>query len=255
MKTYTRVLSIAGSDPSGGAGLQADIKAISACGGYAMTAITAVIDQNTLGVRRIEPVSPDMVQAQIVATISDIGVNAIKIGLLPNQAIMTAVADTLRQLNPNVPIVLDPVMVATSGDDLMNRDALNCFKQHLLPLATVVTPNMPEADALNDQLPGRYWLLKGGHAESDTLIDRLCYATDNGLQTIKEFAFPKINTPNTHGTGCTLSSALATFLAKGMDIREATSHAETYLHDALNAGKDFSIGHGHGPVNHFFMLS
>ncbi len=248
---YPSVLSIAGSDPSGGAGLQADLKAVSACGAYAMTAITAVIDQDTRGVRAIEPVSAEMVRAQVRSTLDDIGADVIKIGLLPNREIMEVVAEELS--GRSVPVVLDPVMVATSGDSLMEQAALEIFKNKVLPLATLLTPNIPEAEALGleprKKTPFSV-LYKGGHGEGKTLTDTLY---DHKTGELTEYVYPRIETRNTHGTGCTLSSAIAAFMARGMETKRAVEEAEAYLHKAIEAGKDYEVGHGHGPVNHFFL--
>lgn len=252
MKRYPTVLSIAGSDPSGGAGLQADLKSISACGAYAMTAITAVIDQDTTGVRAIEPVSAEMVRAQVMGTLDDIGADVIKIGLLPNRATMEAVADELSK-RPNIPVILDPVMVATSGDSLMSEGDVDYFKRRMLPLATLLTPNIPEARALSlspDSKTAFSVLYKGGHGTGDTLTDLLY---DRVTDSVTEFSFPRVATANTHGTGCTLSSAIAAFMARGYDLVKAVDAAERYLHRAVESGRDYTVGHGHGPVNHFFL--
>lgn len=260
------ILSIAGSDPSGGAGIQADIKAISANGGYAMAAITALTAQNTCGVVQVSLVSPDMVQAQIRALRNDIRIDAVKIGMLGSTDITLAVAQALEGLD--VPVVLDPVMVAKGGDRLLARDAVAALRDVLLPMATVVTPNLPEAADLLDlteadsiaameihargllALGGRAVLLKGGHLAGAQSPDLLM--THTGATWLDG---PRVATKNTHGTGCTLSSALATQLGHGHNLSTACAIAKSYIADAIGAAAALSVGRGHGPTHHFYAFS
>ena len=260
------VLSIAGSDPSGGAGIQADIKATSANGAFAMAAITALTSQNTLGVTGIHLLPPSFVQDQIVAIFADIRVDAIKIGMIANADIARAVAQAL-QGHVGVPIVLDPVMIAKGGAVLLQPDAVNKLRDLLLPLATLLTPNLPEAahllntgtattrDEMVTQgselcaLGARAVLIKGGHLEGVDSPD--CLVTAN---SVTWFDAPRTPTANTHGTGCTLSSALAAHLAKGLSLEEATAAAKSYVANAIAHAGDLSVGTGHGPTHHFANL-
>ncbi len=255
------ILSIAGSDPSGGAGIQADIKAISACGGYAMAAITALTAQNTRGVTGLHMVPPEFVTAQIRAIRDDIRVDAVKIGMLGEAGIVTAVAEALSGLA--VPIVLDPVMVAKSGDRLLAAGAVAALRD-LLPRATVITPNLPEAaDLLSaPEAPTREGmeaqarallalgpkavLLKGGHLPGPDCPDLLAEA-----HTITWLPGRRHATTKTHGTGCTLSAALATFLGHGLPVAEAARRAKDYVAGAIAAADALSVGRGHGPTHHF----
>ena len=257
------VLSIAGSDPSGGAGIQADIKATSANGAFAMAAITALTAQNTQGVTGMHLVPSSFVQDQIAAIFADIGVDAIKIGMIANADIAGAVAHAL-QAHIGIPIVLDPVMVAKGGSVLLQPDAVNTLRDVLLPLATVLTPNLPEAAHLlntstaesRDEmvaqgrglfaLGARSVLIKGGHLEGADSPD--CLVTADGVTW---FDAPRTPTVNTHGTGCTLSSALAAHLAKGLSIEEATAAAKSFVANAIAHAGDLSVGKGHGPTHHF----
>lgn len=262
---WKKVLTIAGSDSGGGAGIQADIKTISACGCFATSAITAITAQNTQGVVAVEPVSLGMIEKQIRAVLDDIGADAVKIGMLANAEIVELVAVLLNKYKPAY-IVLDPVLVATSGDVLTRREAVEALIKYLLPLATVSTPNIPEAEILTglnvstevdfaavwDSLRsqgGQAVLLKAGHLESDPMTDALF--TPDGRY---EYSHPKVETANTHGTGCTLSSAIASFLALGHPLSEATGLAVDYVHQAILAAAHVRLGHGHGPVDHFFRL-
>jgi hydroxymethylpyrimidine/phosphomethylpyrimidine kinase len=249
--TYSpRILSIAGSDSSGGAGIQADIKTITMLGGYAMTAITAVTAQNTLGVTAVEVLSPEMVAAQIDACLSDIGVDAVKIGMLGSPAIAGTVADRLQGLG--VPVVFDPVMVATSGSVLADEATVVAFER-LMALATLTTPNVPELAALGgDMAMGARrvaWLAKGGDAEGEILEDRLFVPGAEPLV----WRAPRIDTPHTHGTGCTLSSAIATFLGMGLDLPQAIGKARDFVRAALENAPGF--GSGHGPMGHHAVRS
>ncbi|QUJ70306.1 bifunctional hydroxymethylpyrimidine kinase/phosphomethylpyrimidine kinase (plasmid) [Photobacterium sp. GJ3] len=264
------VLTIAGSDSGGGAGIQADIKAISATGGYACSVITALTAQNTLGVTDIFPVSPDFVEAQLDAVFSDLNVKAVKIGMLSDAGVIEAVARKLRQYRPEH-IVLDPVMVATSGDLLLETKAITTLKAELLPLATLITPNLPEAIALTrsdnhaapvpsvdssdketiiaqlQSLDTEAVLLKGGHWETESQsTDYLLTKGD-----IVTFSTQRIQTKNTHGTGCTLSAAIASYLAQGYTRTGAVAEAKNYLTLALKFADQLKIGQGHGPVHHF----
>jgi hydroxymethylpyrimidine/phosphomethylpyrimidine kinase len=253
-----RILIIAGSDSSGGAGIQADIKTATALGCYAMTAITAVTAQNTTGVSSIHAIPTAIVREQIDACLSDIGANAIKIGMLGTVEIVTVVADALRVHAKAIPIVLDPVMVAKGGASLIGDSAVEALKQKLLPLAAVITPNLPEAAVLSGlpetalvagtaarirDLGARAVLMKGGHAEGATVTDVLF---DGEGQHV--FASPRIDTKHTHGTGCTLSTAIACGLGEGMTLADAVQRAHTYVHEAIRAAPGF--GAGHGPLNH-----
>lgn len=261
MKQYIPVLSIAGSDSSGGAGIQADIKTISAIGCYAMTAITSLTAQNTTGVTMIEGVSPEMVKAQIEAVWADIPPLAVKTGMLFNKAIVSEVATAFKRHNVSN-LVIDPVMVSTSGSLLLERDAIESVKNELFPLATLITPNKSEAEELTGtadpmkqierfrEMGCRNILLKGGDDErTDMKIDILSLEGEEDPITLRADA---VNTPNTHGTGCTLSSAIASYLATGFDLEEAVTRAKIYITRAINAGARVKTGHGHGPVNHLF---
>ena len=257
------ILSIAGSDPSGGAGIQADIKAISANGGYAMAALTALTAQNTTGVFGIETLAPDFVAQQITTVFDDIRVDAVKIGMIANTAIAARVAQTLTERAAPF-IVLDPVMVAKGGDRLLDAEAVLTMRTHLLPLASVLTPNLPEAaillgeaeitrpedmPALAERLRAlgpRAVLLKGGHLRGQGSPDYLM--TEAGGTWLEG---ARIATGNTHGTGCTLSSALATQLALTGDVLEAARAAKAYVTRAIAGADDLDIGKGHGPLHHF----
>jgi hydroxymethylpyrimidine/phosphomethylpyrimidine kinase len=256
-------LTIAGSDSGGGAGIQADLKTFAALGVYGASAITALTAQNTQGVDAVLAVPPDFVRAQIWAVARDLQVGAIKIGMLATAPVIGAVADGLADFQ-SVPVVLDPVMVAASGDKLLDDDAVATLRARLLPLATLITPNLPEAAALldtsearNEQemseqgtallaIGARAVLVKGGHLRSEQAVDLL--VTAGGVE---RFAAPRIDTRNTHGTGCTLSSAIAAELAKGASLRDAVAEAKAYLTEALAHADELSIGKGRGPVDHF----
>jgi hydroxymethylpyrimidine/phosphomethylpyrimidine kinase len=245
MSAPPRILAIAGSDSSGGAGIQADIKTITMLGGYAMTAITAVTAQNTLGVQAIEVLSPEMVAAQIDACVSDIGVDAVKIGMLGSAAIANVVADRLELLT--VPVVFDPVMVATSGSMLADAETIAAFER-LMVLAALTTPNVPELAALGGDeglaARGVAWLAKGGDADGDVLVDRLIVP---GASPVF-WQSPRIATRHTHGTGCTLASAIATYLGMGLSMIGAIEHARHFVRAAIEAAPGF--GSGHGPMGH-----
>lgn len=259
---YARVLSIAGSDSGGGAGIQADLKTCSALGCYGMTAITAITAQNTLGVRAIHGIPVDMLRAQIDAVAEDIGVDAVKIGMLHTPDVVRVVVKAIAR-HQMLQVVLDPVMVATSGDRLMAQDTVEVLVQELFPLSTVVTPNLDEAalllgraidgaDALDEAatallaLGAPAVLLKGGHLPGDTVTDVLALAGGGRLR----LQSPRIATHNGHGTGCTLSSAIACHLALGLPLPQAVEQARSYILGAIAAGADVRTGQGHGPLNH-----
>ena len=265
MKTYRRALTIAGSDPSGGAGLQADLKTFSALGVYGMSAIVAVVDENTVGVTDVHPVPDKFVAGQIRSCLDDIGADAIKIGMLHSASLIRTVRDTLAPYHIES-IVLDPGMVATSGDALLESDAVATLRDELIPEVGVITPNIPEASILLGRTIDHHSqfadaarelsqanrvsvLLKAGHLEDDHLSD-LFYNARTGRMT--ELSSPRIDTVNTHGTGCTLSSAMAAYLARGASLDEAARLAKDYISAAIAAGAEYKIGHGHGPVMHFF---
>ena len=307
-KHYTRVLTIAGSDSGGGAGVQADIKTISALGCYAASAITAVTVQNTMGVSDVHPIPADIVEGQIRAVLDDIGADAIKIGMLQSREITRRIAAVLGEY-PIRNIVLDPVMVSTSGHRLIEPEAVEALVSCLMPLARVITPNIPEAEILlggkrlSDQaslseaavelsrLTGASVLLKAGHlapdpsgaeyeaecrAESECLSgaesgagcraeSRAKSGADSEAMVLTDYFYDAergelielpsqaVQTVNTHGTGCTMSSALAAHLAKGCSLQEAARGAKAYIAGAIADGAAYEIGHGHGPVNHFFL--
>ncbi len=239
-----RVLIIAGSDSGGGAGIQADIKTVAMLGGHAMTAITAITAQNTLGVQAVHAVPVDIVVAQMRSVIDDLGVDAVKIGMIGSAATAHALADVLDTLA--VPIVFDPVMIATSGSVLADADTIAAFDR-LMRRAAIVTPNLPELAALGGKAAvratGAAVLVKGGHAEGDIVEDRL--VTDDG-ETI--WTHPRIETRHSHGTGCTLASGIATGLAAGLPLADAAGRAIAYVQAALAAAP--GIGAGYGPMGH-----
>ncbi|MBH2043680.1 MAG: bifunctional hydroxymethylpyrimidine kinase/phosphomethylpyrimidine kinase [Comamonadaceae bacterium] len=259
---YVRVLSIAGSDSGGGAGIQADLKTFSALGCYGMTAITAITAQNTLGVTGIHGIPPDMLRAQIDAVAQDIGVDAVKVGMLATPEVVRVVAQAIRTHRlPHV--VLDPVMVTTSGDRLIASETVQVLVNELFPLAAVVTPNLDEAalllgreidgiDALEDAvqellgLGAPAVLLKGGHLKGERVVDLLAMQTGQR----KRLESARIATHNGHGTGCTLSSAIAAFLAQGYAMPQAVEKARAYILGAIAAGADVHTGQGPGPLNH-----
>lgn len=264
-KQYHKVLTIAGSDSGGGAGIQADLKTFSALGCFGMSAITALTAQNTQGVTAIHGVPREMVGAQIDAIFNDMGADAVKIGMLFSADIVNIVADKLLEYRAKQ-IVLDPVMVAQSGDKLLQEDAIAAIKSRLIPMADVITPNLPEAAVLLERNIEQYEemaraardladlgpksvLLKGGHLRESESNDLLYIpATDRFIP----LEGSRIDTKNTHGTGCTLSSALAAFLAKGLPLEEAGVGAKRYILQAIGKGAEYRLGRGHGPVHHFF---
>ena len=252
------ILSIAGSDPSGGAGVQADLKTFSALGCYGMAAITALTAQNTQGVRSVVDVPPRFMRDQLDTIFEDIDVAAVKIGMLSAPELIEEIADALEKYNPPF-IVLDPVMVATSGDSLISVEAVDALKKRLIPMVSVLTPNIPEAEKLMRkavldmgvaaenllELGSGAVFLKGGHLKGDIMRDVL--VTEKGTRV---FEAPRIDTQNTHGTGCTLSSAIAAYLGHGASMEEACKSAKDYLTKALKASDTLSVGSGHGPVWH-----
>lgn len=298
-KRYPIVLSIAGSDSVGGAGIQADIKAISATGSYAATAITAVTVQNTLGVEAVHPVPPEIVEAQINSVLSDIGADAVKIGMLHSAELIRGVKHSLKKFDITN-IVLDPVMVSTSGHRLLQEDAVQVLINELIPMARIITPNIPEAEILlckridsQEELKqaaidlsnifsaqssftaigpnikssdiaskscGKVSvLMKAGHAivnstslSGQALLTDVFYNAED--DKFSELPSLYINTRNTHGTGCTLSSAIASYLAQGESLENAVRRGKTYIANAIKCGAEYEIGHGHGPVNHFWGM-
>lgn len=255
-----RILIVAGSDSGGGAGIQADIKTVTALGGYAATAVTALTAQNTLGVDGILPVPPDFVARQMAAVLSDIGADAIKTGMLFDGAIVEAVADAREKLAPRVPLVVDPVMVSSSGTRLLDAAAIDTLKRRLITHAAVITPNLPEAEVLLGrriadvdgmrqaaaalrQTGPRAVVITGGHLAGATVTDVI---DSDGLQDVLEAR--RIDTRHTHGTGCTFASAIATGLAQGLDLGTVIRRAHAYVQEAIRGAP--GLGHGAGPINH-----
>lgn len=264
MTQYPAALTIAGSDSGGGAGIQADLKTFSALGVYGTSAITAITAQNTVGVFGVEAIAPALVAAQIKVVLEDIDIGAVKIGMLASVEVIEAVADALEGYTG--PIVLDPVMIAKSGDALLANDAVSALRENLLPRATVLTPNIPEAACLLAQseelspnglqrqgrellaLGPKAVLMKGGHGAGDICTDWLINGAEIALKA------DRIETRNTHGTGCTLSSAIAAGLARGQPVDTAVRAAHGWLHQAILRADDLNIGAGHGPVHHFHKV-
>ncbi|MGI9149327.1 MAG: bifunctional hydroxymethylpyrimidine kinase/phosphomethylpyrimidine kinase [Chloroflexota bacterium] len=259
-----RAMTIAGSDSGGGAGIQADLKTFQALGVYGTSVITAVTAQNTLGVQAVHEVPAAIIAAQIDAVVEDIGIDAAKTGMLASAAIVTAVAERIRHWHVEA-LVVDPVMVAKSGDRLLREDAVQALVRELLPLARVLTPNLPEAEVLVGRrldtgpdirqaardivaMGPRSVVIKGGHRQGGDAIDVLFDG-----RAFYEFTSERIDTPNTHGTGCTLSAAIAAGLAQGMDLVEAVGSAKRYLTEAIRHSKP--LGSGHGPVAHDWLLT
>lgn len=269
-----KVLSIAGSDSSGGAGIQADIKTISAFGMYAETCITALTAQNTVTVKESLPVPADFLKKQIDAVFEDIEIDAVKLGMLPNAQIIKAVSDRLKRYKAKN-IVCDPVLVATSGDTLSADSVIPAYIEHIFPISTVITPNIPEAEAFTGEDFSSYGgstedtmrkiarrfsdmganavLIKGGHLQGEKIIDLLAvFGNSPGEMTDHVFGGVKLNSPNTHGTGCTLSSAIAAGLAQGLSLDWAVREAQSYVFKAIE--NSYTVGKGHSPVNHFYGL-
>ncbi|MGH7124766.1 MAG: bifunctional hydroxymethylpyrimidine kinase/phosphomethylpyrimidine kinase [Stellaceae bacterium] len=255
-----RVLVVAGSDSGGGAGIQADIKTVTALGGFAATAITALTAQNTLGVFGVIPIEASFVRQQIDVVLADIGADAVKTGMLRSAEVIETLAEALEASAPNAPVVVDPIMVSTSGHRLLDRNAVDALKRDLLVRATVVTPNVPEAEALTGMsvrdiddmrraaemlvtLGVKVAVVKGGHLDSETICDIV--ATEDHVYTLSS---PRIETRHTHGTGCTLASGIATGIAQGMDLRSAIERARRFLIAALASAPGY--GQGHGPLDH-----
>jgi len=264
-KHYFRALTIAGSDSGGGAGIQADLKTFAALGCYGASVITALTAQNTVEVRAIHAVPVDFVAQQMDAVLEDIGADAIKIGMLFSPDLICTVAQNLRKHKVQK-IVVDPVMIAQSGDKLLQDDAIEALKTELLPLATLITPNVPEAEVLlgrsiHTLQEARQaaaeltrWgsanvLVKGGHLKTEASDDYLFLGDENDVVV---FPGQRLQTRNNHGTGCTLSSAIAAGLAKGLDLLTAVGQGKEYIAGAIQAGSEYQLGHGHGPVHHFF---
>jgi hydroxymethylpyrimidine/phosphomethylpyrimidine kinase len=259
-------VTVAGSDSSGGAGIQADLKTFAALGVYGASVITALTAQNTRGVKAIHDVPPDFIAAQIDAAFSDLDIGAVKIGMLSQVATIEVVAKSLDRYRAKN-IVLDPVMIATSGDRLLASDAVEALRKLLIPRALVVTPNLPEAAALADASPARNEqemeiqarellalgvpnvLIKGGHGSGEESVDLLI-----GQGTVLRLSARRVDTKNTHGTGCTLSSAIAAGLAKGLDLKTAVQNAKAYVTGAIAAADKLKVGRGHGPVHHFHAI-
>jgi hydroxymethylpyrimidine/phosphomethylpyrimidine kinase len=256
-------LTIAGSDSSGGAGIQADLKTFAALGVYGASVITALTAQNTQGVSAIDLVPPEFVTAQIEAVFGDLDVGAVKVGMVAQLSTIEAIVASLKRYSPKH-VVLDPVMAATSGDRLLATEAVDALRTRLIPLASLITPNLPEAaallgegvasDAADIERQGRRLLamgcpvvlIKGGHADGAESVDYLIEA-----RRIARLAAPRVATKNTHGTGCSLSSAITAYLARGEAMESAVRNAKTWISAAIAAADRFSVGHGRGPIHHF----
>lgn len=254
-----RILIVAGSDSGGGAGIQADIKTVTALGGYAATAITALTAQDTRDVHGVVGVEPAFIRKQMEVVLADIGADAVKLGMLHDKAVIEAVCDVLESA-PEIPVVTDPVMVAKGGARLLSEDAVDVLRRRLLPLSRIVTPNVPEAEVIVEAsitdaagrraaadrilaLGAGAALLKGGHMEGDTVVDMLCTPDGEHL-----FEYPRIYTDQTHGTGCSLASAVATGIAQGLDLQQSVQRATDYVHEAIRRAPGY--GAGHGPLDH-----
>lgn len=268
MQKIPNVLTIAGVDPSGGAGVLADIKTMSALGGYGCAVIAALTAQNTQGVTGVLGVNAEFVKAQLDTLFADVGIDAVKIGMLSDVKVIEVVADVIKRYRPRY-VVLDPVMVAKSGDRLLPESSVDALRSLLLPLATILTPNLPEAAVLagEDEITDRsqmlplakkllsmmgdhHWmLLKGGHLVGDAVPDLLVGENESYF-----FEGARIVTNNTHGTGCTLSSAIATLLPQTESVPQAVERAKSYISEAIRRSSDLNVGHGHGPVHHFYAL-
>ena len=262
--TYPTVLTIAGTDPSGGAGIQADLKTFSALGCYGMSVITALVAQNTTGVWSIHNIPPDFVQQQLDAVMEDVRPDAIKIGMVHTSQLVEIIAATLKKY-PDIPVVFDPVMVATSGDKLIEDATIEVIVSQLFPLVTLITPNMDEASLLAGmpietvaqmQQAGniisrtgcKAILMKGGHLQTEQLTSILM--DENGI--VNTYVSDKVDTNNVHGSGCTLSSAIASYMARGEELQNAVALAQEYINGAIYHGRDVLIGKGNGPLNHFY---
>ncbi|BBK39409.1 hydroxymethylpyrimidine/phosphomethylpyrimidine kinase [Allostella sp. ATCC 35155] len=259
-----RVLIVAGSDSGGGAGIQADIKTVTALGGFAMTAITALTAQNTLGVHGVLPIAPDFIARQMEVVLDDLGADAVKTGMLHDSAVIRTVADMLAAKAPDVPLVCDPVMIAKGGHALLVESAVDALRTLLLPRAAVLTPNLPEAETLLGRPIGDLSameeaavalrrlgpaavLLKGGHGAGEEVVDVLADA-----HGVHRFRSQRIATRHTHGTGCTLASAIATGIAQGMELAAAVGRARDYVQEAIRRAPGY--GAGHGPLDHGYTM-
>lgn len=266
MDRFPKAMTIAGSDSGGGAGIQADLKTFTVLGCYGSSAITALTAQNTQGVQGIHPIPPSFLQEQIRSVLEDIGTDALKIGMLHSKEVIRVVKEGIEKYRPGS-VILDPVMVAKSGDRLLQEEAERTLLEELLPHAEVLTPNLPEAEVLLgkdiegmdresiaeeiSRLGPRAVLLKGGHGSGDRSDDLLWDREQGGSVS---FEGERIDTPNTHGTGCTLSSAIAAERAKGRGMQEAVGNAKRFISEALKAGRSLNIGRGHGPVDHLYKI-
>lgn len=242
------VMSVAGSDSSAGAGIQQDLKTMTNCGCYGTTCITAVTSQNTMGVQGVAPVYAGVVESQMCSVLSDMAVKAIKIGMIPNQSVAESIVRVVKEFRQRqiLPVVYDPVMVSTSGTPLMQSDCIDYVIRELIPLCTLVTPNLPEQALLELKgCPTCNLLVKGGHAEGEEMKDVLYLADENRYEA---YVSQRIETNNLHGTGCTLSSAIASYLAKGYALAEAVRYAKVYMDKAIEGGKELRLGHGNGPL-------
>lgn len=242
------ILSIAGSDCSAGAGIQQDLKTATYCGCYATTVITAITSQNTIGVQGVMPVPADVIESQMRSIFSDIRVDAVKIGMIPNREVAEVIIKVLREerMKRVLPVVLDPVMISTSGTRLMAEDCVSLVVSELFPLCTLITPNIPENEYLQSyHIANHNLLLKGGHADGDNMTDTLHLAAEN--RSVK-YTSTRIETRNLHGTGCTLSSAIASFMAKGQSLATAVGNAKHVMDDFIRGGVTVHIGHGNGPM-------
>lgn len=267
MKKYPVVLTIAGSDSSGGAGIQADLKTIEVLGGFGTTVITALTAQNTLGVKEIFPVPPEFVREQFEAIASDIEINAVKTGMLHSVEIVETIVECLKKYNIKK-IIVDPVMVATSGDKLIQDNTIEIIKSKLFPIATVITPNLDEAElilnreinCIEDMKSAARALLdfnckgvlvKGGHIPDDDLTDVFYSYEDENYYLLES---KRIHTNNTHGTGCTLSASIATYCALGCDLKTSISKSHEYIYGAISSGANYRLGRGNGPLHHSFKF-
>lgn len=269
MKNVYMAMSIAGSDSCGGAGIQADIKTMSALGVFATTAITAVTCQNTMGVQAILPLSNDILKGQIESILADLPIRAIKIGMLHDESTARCVAETLQNSNYRGQIIVDPVMIATSGSRLSSNNLKDAIIEYLFPIATLLTPNLHEAEVLSGmneikneddmckaaehiiKSGASAVLIKGGHLEGQKLKNILLQKENEEL-LFSEFVSEKVDSKNTHGTGCSLSSAIASFCAIGLPLKQSVEKATAFVHDAVLEAKDVFLGHGNGSLNHFF---
>ncbi|MCC9625875.1 bifunctional hydroxymethylpyrimidine kinase/phosphomethylpyrimidine kinase [Thalassospira sp. MA62] len=261
-----RVLVIAGSDCSGGAGIQADIKSITSLGGYAATAITALTVQNTTGVFDVLGIDPDMIVAQATVTIDDIGADAIKTGMLHSAPVITAVAEFIKSKASDIPVIVDPVMISQSGARLLEESAMEALISQMVPLATVLTPNIPEAEVLSGmkitnesdmiaaahkigEMGAKAVLVKGGHSEGHRIVDVL-WRRDGDVE---DFEGERIPSENNHGTGCSLASAIATGLAQGLGLSDSVARARAFVRDAIRTAPNY--GKGNGPLNHAYPVT